>query len=727
MNPEKQYEELIAAVKEYNPSANLDAIEKAYQLALSVHAGQNRVSGEPYVCHPLAVAQILAKSEMDSDSIVAAILHDVIEDTPVTYQEIESQFGHSIADLVDGVTKLGRIPYSSREEQQMENLRKMFLAMAKDVRVILIKLADRLHNMRTIGSLPEEKQRKKALETMEVYASIAHRLGMSKIKAELEDISIRCLDPIGYAEISDIIKTRVQENEGKIEHIEKTIEARLQDNHTNGVINSRLKHIYSIYRKVYGQNRSFDEVYDLYALRVIVDTVVDCYNVLGVIHDLYRPIPGRFKDYISTPKPNMYQSLHTTVIDSEGMIFEVQIRTWDMHRTAEYGIAAHWQYKSGVAGGQDAKLSWIRQLLEMQKDTNDPEDFMRALKIDMFSDEVFVFTPNGDVINLSLGSTIVDFAYMIHSAVGNHMHGGKVNGRIVTIDTVLQNGDVVEIINSQSASPSLDWLKIAKTSQARNKIRQWFKKEKREENIIRGKEELTKELKKTGLTLSQFEKKEMLDGVFKKTHVNTLDDLYAGLGYGGITVHSVMHRVTAELKRVADQLKEKDPEEIMRQVSAQAKHTKKDSSGVMIEGVDNVLTKFARCCNPLPGDEIIGFITKGYGVSVHKKDCVNVISGMANEADSERWIPIKWNLTGKNTFVSALQVTGVSRTGLLADVVNTVSNMHIAMHSLNAREPDSNYAAITLSVEVEDVAQLNSIINTLTAIKDVIDVTRTTQ
>lgn len=729
MDLQEKFEHFIETIKSYNSSANVELITKAYELAYRVHDGQKRATGEPYIIHPLAVAQILAESEMDSESIIAALLHDVIEDTDVSYQNIKAQFGASIADLVEGVTKLGRIPYSSREEQQMENLRKMFLAMAKDVRVILIKLADRLHNMRTIDNLPEEKRRKKALETMEVYSPITHRLGMSKMKVELEDISIRCLDPVGCAEIVKTTASLIKENEGVVETIKERIGARMAEQQINCTIEGRIKHIYSIYRKVYGQNRSFDEVYDLFAVRIIVDNVIDCYNVLGAIHDMYRPIPGRFKDYISTPKPNMYQSLHTTVIDKEGLIFEVQIRTWEMHRTAEYGIAAHWKYKAG--GGtndQDAKLTWIRQLLEIQKDTNDPEDFMRVLKIDMFSDEVFVFTPSGDVINLSLGSTIVDFAYAIHSEVGNHMQGAKVNGRIVTLDYVLQNGDVVEIATSGSSNgPSLDWLKICKTSQARNKIKQWFKKEKREENIERGQLYIEKELRKNGLTMAQFERKEILESVLKKTHVNSLEELYAGLGYGGIPLHMVMNRVTFELKKMADSLKDKDPDEIIRQVAAQAKKTKKDSNGVIIEGVDNVLIKFARCCNPLPGDEIIGFITKGYGVSVHKRDCMNVISGMTKEEETSRWIPVKWSTTSQNTFVSVLQVTATNRNNLLADVVNTVSNMRIPMHSLNAREPENNFVAINVSLEVQNLEQLNSIINKLTKISGVIDVARSTQ
>jgi GTP pyrophosphokinase len=729
VNLQKQFERLIETVKAYSPSMNTDLIAKAYELAYKVHDGQMRASGEPYIIHPLAVAQILAESEMDSESIVAALLHDVIEDTNVTYQNIKAQFGASVADLVDGVTKLGRIPYSSREEQQMENLRKMFFAMAKDVRVILIKLADRLHNMRTIENLPEQKRREKALETMEVYSPLTHRLGMAKIKVELEDISIRCLDPIGYQEIVNTTANLIRENEGVVETIKERVSTRLKEQQIKCAIEGRTKHIYSIYRKVYGQNRTFDEVYDLFAVRIIVDSVIDCYNVLGIIHDMYRPIPGRFKDYISTPKPNMYQSLHTTVIDKEGLIFEVQIRTWEMHKTAEYGIAAHWKYKAGGgANDQDAKLAWIRQLLEIQKDTNDPEDFMRALKIDMFSDEVFVFTPNGDVINLSLGSTIIDFAYSIHSEVGNHMQGAKVNGRIVTLDYVLQNGDVVEIMTSGAGNgPNLDWLKICKTSQARNKIRQWFKKEKREENIERGKIDIEKELRKSGLTMAQFERKEILEPVLKKAHVNSLEELYAVIGYGGIPLHTIMNRVTFELKRLAEDLKEKDPDEIVRQVAAQARRTKKDSSGVIIEGVDNVLIKFARCCNPLPGDDIIGFITKGYGVSVHKKDCVNVISGMAKEDEISRWIPVRWSDNTKSTFVSILQITATNRPNLLADVVNTVSNTHIPMHSLNAREADNNFVVITLSVEVQNLEQLSGIINKLTKINAVIDVARGTQ
>jgi len=728
---ELTYPALIEKLKRYMPNLDTEPIDRAFALADKAHADQMRKGGDPYITHPVAVAHLLADMEMDRESIMAGLLHDVVEDSAITCAEIKEQFGQDVMELVDGVTKLGRIPYSSKEEQQIENLRKMFLAMAKDVRVIIIKLCDRLHNMRTIGSMTPQKQREKALETIEVYSPLAHRLGISKIKSELEDISIKVLDPIGCKEIEDTMLRLVDDNATFLDKVEHDIKQRLEPHGIKCSISGRSKHLYSIYRKVFEQNRSINEIYDLFAVRVIVDSLIDCYNVLGIVHDMYRPIPGRFKDYISTPKPNMYQSLHTTLIDKDrgGIVFEVQIRTWDMHMTAEYGIAAHWKYKSGVTdSSQDEKLTWIRRLLDTQKDTNDPEDFKRALKIDMFTDEVFVFTPKGDVINLPLGSTVIDFAYNIHSAVGNHMTGGKVNGKIVPINYNLKNGDIVEIITSGSSSgPNLDWLKLAKTSEARNKIRQWFKKEKREENIVRGKDMLEKELKRNGMSMSQVMNDSILPVLFKKFHVNAPDELFAGIGYGGISMHNVILRVDNELKRIAKEAKGDIADEIKKQIRKADSDGYKANNGIIIEGVDNVLVKFARCCNPLPGDPVIGFVTKGYGVSVHKRDCVNVIAGLTNPEEASRWIDVKWEKDISSTFVSIVQITARDRLNLLADVVNMISNMHIAMHSLNARESKDGFSVINVTLDISNLEQLNAIIRKLERIEGVIDVVRSMQ
>lgn len=729
----QDYDQLCEKIKSYMPGADLEKFKRAFELAIQAHDGQKRKTGEPYVIHPIAVAKIITEIGLDLDSVIAGLLHDCIEDTNVTYDEIKSQFGKDTADLVEGVTKLGQIPYSSREEQQVENLRKMILAMAKDVRVILIKLADRLHNMRTLDAMPPAKQRIKALETMEVYSPLAHRLGMSKIKIELEDISIKYLDPIGYQEVVNTLEEKRAANSGFVDSIKAAINERLGEMGIKHHIEGRTKHIYSIYRKVYGQGKSFDEIYDIFAVRVIVDTVIDCYNVLGVIHDMYTPIPGRFKDYISTPKPNMYQSLHTTVIGKEGLLFEVQIRTWEMHKVAENGIAAHWKYKAGVKGDEstDQKLAWIRQLLEVQKDTLDPEDFMRSIKIDLFSDEVFVFTPNGDVINLPLGSTAIDFAYAIHSAVGNRMYGCKVNGRMMPIDYVLKNGDIVEIITSGSTNgPSLDWLKIVKTAGAKNKIRQWFKKEKREENVARGREELEKELRRNGIKMEQFQKDEVRQSVFKKFHVNSEEELFAGIGYGGIPLHNVVAKISAELLRIAKSMEVITPKDVTDKINEQIdrnRKQKKSSNGIVVEGVDNVLVKFAKCCNPLPGDEVIGFITKGYGVSVHKKDCPNAINSLLREEDKGRWLPVHWENTASSKFESTMQITARDRNALLADVVNMLSNMHMVLHSLNTRENKDGFITIFVTIEIENVDQLNVVMRKIARIDGIIDVTRSVQ
>ena len=721
---ETYYKRIADKVHSYLSEDDLKKIRAAIELAVASHEGQKRRDGSDYVTHPIAVAEIIAEMGLDADSVISAILHDCIEDTEVSYDKIKSIFGERVADIVEGVSKLTRMPYESREEAQIENLRKMFLAMGKDIRVIMIKIADRLHNMRTIEFQSPDKQREKSLETMEVYAPLAHRLGMQKIKWELEDRSLQCLDPVGYEEITNELKARHDEQEEFMSHIKERMQDRLREVGIEAQVSGRVKHIYSIYRKMYTQHKDFDEVYDLYAMRVIVDTDADCYNVLGFIHDMYRPIPGRFKDYISTPKPNMYQSLHTTVIGREGIPFEVQIRTKDMHRTAEYGIAAHWKYKSGVSGKNnlEEKLAWVRQLLENQQEA-DGEDFVKQLKTDMFADAVYVFTPGGDVISLPAGSTPIDFAYSIHSAVGNRMIGAKANGKIVQLDYVLKNGEIVEVLTSNAShGPSRDWIKLAKTSGARNKIKQWFKKECREENIQRGREMLASELKREGLTLATEELTEVVAAVAKRLSFNETADMVAAIGYGGLTVKRVVNRVRDEFKR---QHKQPTENEAIAKVLTAEKQKTKSVSGVIVPGVDNCLVKFARCCTPIPGDNIIGFITRGYGVSVHRADCKNVRSAMKNSDDLSRWIRVAWADKTKDSFQTTLQVSAKDKIGILAEVATCLSNMKVAVHQMEARSFGDGYSVMTITMEITGVDQLNYVINKLRAISGIIDVKRT--
>ena len=628
------YEELKALLLASDRDFDMEKIDKAYQFALESHGDQKRRSGVPYILHPVSVAYILVELGMDTESIVASLLHDVVEDTPVGLEEIKKLFGIEVANLTDGVTKLGRIPYSSREEQQAENLRKMLIAMADDIRVIIIKLADRLHNMRTIEFMPDQKRRDKALETMEVYAPIAHRLGIRALKEEMEDISLRYLDPIGYHEIESALAMKSGEREEFINKIKKQIYDRVSSVIPNVHLEGRVKSINGIYRKVFVQGKSMEEIYDIYAVRVIVDSLNDCYNVLGMIHDMYRPIPNRFKDYISTPKPNLYQSLHTTVLGKEGVPFEVQIRTWEMHHTAEYGIAAHWKYKLGLTKSDsfEQRLMWVRQMLENQQDTVDSTELVRTIKTDLAPEEVFVFTPKGDVISLPIGSTVIDFAYAIHSAVGNRMIGAKVDGRIVPIDYKVKTGEIIDVLTTKEEShgPSRDWLKIVKTSEARNKIRQWFKKEKREENIIEGKAEIEREFRRNGIELPEPEMKAFLEEIATHQHCQTVEDLYAALGYGGIQLWRLMPRIRDNYNKI------KKPVEESQEVRYQ-KAPSKATGGVIIDGIDNCLIKFSKCCNPLPGDDIIGFITRGYGVSIHKRSCTNVPKDISKAAEPERW------------------------------------------------------------------------------------------
>lgn len=714
---------LIERVQKQNPSANITKIRAAYECACAAHSGQFRKNGEPYIIHPVSVAEIIVEMGLDTDSIVAGLLHDCIEDTQFGYKAIENKFGTPVAELVDGVTRLGMIQYS-KEQEQMEDLRKMFLAMAKDIRVILIKLADRLHNMRTIQHVPEHKQRDKALETMEVYAPIAHRLGMQRIKWELEDLSLKCLDPIGYKEIVDGLDAQSHQREEFLEHIKETISKKLNESGIQNYIAGRVKHIYSIYRKMYAQHKTIDEIYDICAVRVIVNTVADCYNVLGYVHDLYKPIPGRFKDYISTPKPNGYRSLHTTVIGRAGVPFEIQIRTEEMHKMAEYGVAAHWKYKSGIEHvNNEQTFAWIRQLLEAQQDT-EAEDFIKAIKVDLFADEVFVFTPKGDVVNMPAGATPIDFAYGIHSAVGNRMTGCKINGRIAPIDSILKNGDIVEIVTSKEThGPSRNWLKIVRTTEARNKIKQWFKKECREDNIIQGRDELERELRSNLLYNHFIENEEIQKNLLNKFTFSTLDELYASIGYGGITVTKVVNKVKDDVTRIRKQTEK--VEKAAAQLVAK-KPSSKSLSGVIVEGLDNCLIKFARCCTPIPGDDIIGFVTRGYGVSIHRKDCVNVKSN-GTEEDNSRWVNVWWDedhLGIREKFSTALQISSKNRIGVLADVVSILSANRINVHELSARDLSDGYAVINCIVDVSGIAQLDNLINKLKSIRGVIDIIR---
>ncbi len=724
---QKQLDDLLKKLKNNNVARDLDVVVKAFDFACKKHDGQLRASGEPFFMHPIAVANILADMEFDASSVAAALLHDVVEDTDATDEEILQEFGENIALLVSGVTKLGKIPYASNEEQQIENLRKMFLAMAKDVRVILIKLADRLHNMRTLKSMPEHKQREKARETLEVFAPLAHRLGMSKIKMELEDLSLRYIDPIGYYEIVDSIRQKKGEREKYIGDIISIFTQRLEKLGIEAHVEGRAKHFYSIYRKMFMQNKTIDEIYDLFAVRVIVNTDADCYAVLGMVHELFMPIPGRFKDYIAMPKPNMYQSLHSTVIGPNGTPFEIQIRTWDMHRTAENGIAAHWKYKEGISGKSDIdnKLEWIKQLLEIQKDMTNAEDFMQTLKIDMFSDEVFVFTPKGDVISLPAGATPIDFAYAIHSAVGNKMQGAKVNGKIVTLDTILENGDIIEINTSNSSrGPNLDWLKIAKTSQARNKINQFLKKENRAENIVKGKELFEKELKKSGIPATYMSNTEMLEGLLSKYGFKQLEDVFATLGYGGSSAGKYLAKFKEKCKKdIASNQDVGDiAEKFVVKTTAKANH-----SGVIVEGIDNCLVRISHCCSPVPGDKIIGYVTRGRGVAVHRKDCINIVNARFSPEEEQRFINVCWAREVENDFQALLCITAIDRNALLVDIATITAELKIPIKGLNARTVKNNVAIIEISIEIKDTEHLENAIKRLKQIDGVQSVIRRRQ
>ena len=724
LSPDQSFELLKERIIKYNPQADLSIVEKAYSLSVVAHQGQQRISGEPYVTHPLAVANILAEMELDCGSIAAGLLHDTVEDTIYSTEDIEELFGEEIALLVDGVTKLGKIPYSTKEEQQIESFRKMFLAMAKDIRVILIKLADRLHNMRTLKSMSEAKQLEKSRETMEVYAPLAHRLGMQKIKWELEDLSLRYLDPIAYHEISMGIDQKRKEREEYIGQIQQLLQQRLDGLDIKCSISGRAKHFYSIYRKMYTNNLELDQIYDLLAVRVIVNTIPECYEVLGLIHELFKPIPGRFKDYIAMPKKNMYQSLHTSVIGPGGRPFEVQIRTTEMHKVAEVGIAAHWKYKEGVSGQSDIdnKLEWVRQLIDIHKDMSDAEEFLHTFKIDLFGDEVFVFSPKGDVINLPASATPIDFAYAIHSAIGNKTIGAKVNGKIVNLDYKLINGDIVEIITSTvPRGPSRDWLKTVKTSQARKKINEWFKKEHREENIIHGRETVEKEFKRNLLPMTMLKDNNVLEPLFKKYNFSTIDDLYAIIGFGGLPVAKIITRFKEEYKKQKAAV-------VSESIIDDVKPNKYGSgdSGIVVKGVENCLVKLSRCCNPVPGDDIVGYVTRGRGVSVHRADCINVKNlENVDVANGERFIDVYWDEQIGGKYVSDIQVIAEDKPGLVVEVANIVSNMKISLLAINGRILKEGLATVSITVEVSDKADIDKIIRSFWNISGVTSVLRT--
>ena len=715
---QEHYESMMQAITRYAPSTDLEVIQRAYEYADENHKNQLRKSGEPYIIHPLAVAEIVAEIGLDTDAITAALLHDCLEDTDASFEEISRMFGETVANLVEGVTKLTRVQYSTMEEQQMENLRKMFMAMSKDIRVILIKIADRLHNTRTLQYQTPAKQISKSMETMEVYAPLAHRLGMQKIKWELEDTSLQYLDPEGYQEIIDYLKKNEDSANSFMNAIQSKITDRLASVGIHGSIYGRIKHTYSIYRKMRAQNKTIDELYDLYAFRVIVDNIADCYNVLGHIHDLFNPIPGRFKDYISTPKPNMYQSLHTTVIGSQGIPFEVQIRTWEMHQTAEYGVAAHWKYKQHAGEGSEKEFEWVRRLLENQQDV-EADDYIHSLKVDMFDDEVFVFTPKGKVISLPAGSTPIDFAYAIHSAVGNSMIGAKVNNRIASYDAPLHNGDIVEILTSKSAKgPSRDWLNICQSNQARVKIKQWFKREKREENIVRGKASFEAELRHAGVDPDILQNAEILPVILKKVSFECLDDMYAAIGYGGLTAAKAVGRIRDDLTKATRTLA---PKPLARQGTPAV-----NSSGVIVEDIGSCMIKFSRCCTPVPGDEIIGFITKGYGVSVHRKDCPNARAAL-DPAQKGRWVKVTWAEAPDVMFSTSLEIEADDRDGLMLDVATILTSLRLRTSEMSARSVGGGTAIVCLRFGVHNLTELENVRTRLRGISGVHNVERGTE
>ncbi len=736
-SPEVLYKELINSVLKYHPSTDISMIEKAYKVASEAHEGQKRKSGEPYIIHPLCVAIILADLELDKETIVAGLLHDAVEDTWMTYEEVEKEFGSEVALLVDGVTKLGQLSYSAdKVEVQAENLRKMFLAMAKDIRVILIKLADRLHNMRTLQYMRPEKQQEKARETMDIYAPIAMRLGISKIKVELDDLSLKYLKPDVYYDLVQKVALRKSEREQFVGAIVKEVKKHMDDANIKAQVDGRVKHFFSIYKKMVNQDKTIDQIYDLFAVRILVDTVKDCYAALGVIHEMYKPIPGRFKDYIAMPKPNMYQSLHTTLIGPNGQPFEIQIRTYEMHRTAEYGIAAHWKYKESSDGkvpvgkSEEEKLNWLRQILEWQRDMSDNKEFMSLLKndLDLFADSVYCFTPQGDVKTLPSGSTPVDFAYSVHSAVGNKMVGARVNGKLVPIEYEIKNGDRIEIITSQnSQGPSRDWLKLVKSTQAKNKINQWFKKELKEDNILKGKEMLAQYARAKGFKIANYTKTQYLEAVLRKYGFRDWDSVLAAIGHGGLKEGQVFNKLVEAYDK--ENKKNLTDEQVLEAASeTQEKlHIAKSKSGIVVKGIHDVAVRFSKCCNPIPGDEIVGFVTRGRGITIHRTDCVNVLN--MSETDRTRLIEAEWqqpDTKEKEKYTAEIQVYANNRTGLLVDLSKIFTERKIDLRSINSRTSKQEKATISMSFEIGSKEELRSLIEKIRQVESVIDVERTT-
>ena len=736
-SPEVLYKELINSVLKYHPSTDISMIEKAYKVASEAHEGQKRKSGEPYIIHPLCVAIILADLELDKETIVAGLLHDAVEDTWMTYEEVEKEFGSEVALLVDGVTKLGQLSYSAdKVEVQAENLRKMFLAMAKDIRVILIKLADRLHNMRTLQYMRPEKQQEKARETMDIYAPIAMRLGISKIKVELDDLSLKYLKPDVYYDLVHKVALRKSEREQFVGAIVKEVKKHMDDANIKAQVDGRVKHFFSIYKKMVNQDKTIDQIYDLFAVRILVDTVKDCYAALGVIHEMYKPIPGRFKDYIAMPKPNMYQSLHTTLIGPNGQPFEIQIRTYEMHRTAEYGIAAHWKYKESSDGkapvgkSEEEKLNWLRQILEWQRDMSDNKEFMSLLKndLDLFADSVYCFTPQGDVKTLPSGSTPVDFAYSVHSAVGNKMVGARVNGKLVPIEYEIKNGDRIEIITSQnSQGPSRDWLKLVKSTQAKNKINQWFKKELKEDNILKGKEMLAQYARAKGFKIANYTKTQYLEAVLRQYGFRDWDSVLAAIGHGGLKEGQVFNKLVEAYDK--ENKKNLTDEQVLEAASeTQEKlHIAKSKSGIVVKGIHDVAVRFSKCCNPIPGDEIVGFVTRGRGITIHRTDCVNVLN--MSETDRTRLIEAEWqqpDTKEKEKYMAEIQVYANNRTGLLVDLSKIFTERKIDLRSINSRTSKQEKATISMSFEIGSKEELRSLIEKIRQVESVIDVERTT-
>ena len=721
----KTFEQLVEKIRASEKPYDLEKITQAYKVAEKAHEGQLRTSGDPYITHPLAVASILLDYCMDTDTICAALLHDTVEDTDVTLDELRKKFGEDVALMVDGVTKIGLVPLVSKEEQQAENIRKILMAMSKDIRVIIIKLADRLHNMRTLAARPPEKQRKTSLETMNFYAPIAHRLGMSDVKEEMEDIAIHYLDPYGCKEVEEQIALHKEERDAFIDSIKKRIRERISDIKPEPIIEGRVKSIYSIYKKVYVKNKRFDEIYDIYAVRVIVQSVIECYNVLGVIHDMFRPIPYRFKDYIATPKPNRYQSLHTTVIGREGIPFEVQIRTVEMHNTAQYGVAAHWKYKAGISGNVsgEKRFDWIRQLLERQQEADDVEAIADAIKTDLSPDEVFVFTPKGDVVALPTGATVLDFAYHIHTQVGNKMTGAKVGGRMVSFDYVVHTGEIVEILTSGSPNygPNRNWIEIAKTTEAKSKIRSWFKKECREENIERGREELEREFKRNNIAITP----ELLQTSASRQRLDSVDDLYAAIGYGGVSMAKIVQRIKEDQLRnhKEQQAIQAAAENPMESISENNRRSRK--KGIIIEGMENCLVKFAQCCNPIPGDPIIGFVTRGFGVSIHQQDCVNVVNNRDDPENKDRWLKATWAGVEDSTYRATIDVIAEDRITIFADITTAIAANHIPLQEMNGHHLKNGNLDLVVTVEIAGVEQLSNVMGRIQKIPGVISVERT--